>query len=254
MKLATWNVNSIRARQERLVAWLSAQQPDVLCLQETKVEDGSFPLEPLRALGYEAAIHGQRTYNGVAILSRRPIANVARGFGDGGDDAQARLVAATIDGVRIVNAYVPNGHAVGTPKYDYKLEWLRRLRNHLAPATSAPLVLVGDLNVAPQAADVYDAAALRNDVLFHEDARAAFGALLGAGLLDGFRLRRPEPGLYSWWDYRMLAFPKNLGARIDHVLVSAPIAERLASASIDREQRKGKGASDHAPVVVDIAP
>ncbi len=253
MKLATWNVNSIRARLDRLCAWLAAERPDVLCLQETKVEDASFPEGPLRALGYELALHGQRTYNGVAILSRRPVEDVARGFASGPEDPQARLLSATIGGVRIVDAYAPNGEAPGTEKFAYKLAWLARLAEELAGRTAGPLALAGDLNVAPEDADVYDPAAFAGDTLTDAAARAGFAGLLSAGLVDGFRRMRPEPGLYSWWDYRQLAFPKDHGARIDHVLVSRALVPSLRAARIDRDERKGKGASDHAPVLVELA-
>ena len=240
----------------RLRAWLEAQRPDVVCLQETKVEDALFPLEPLKALGYHVVFHGQRTYNGVAILSRTEPTDVLRGGDLPGADPQARLLAATVEGVRVVNAYAPNGHAVGSEKFAYKLEWYRRLRALLDGSfdRQAPLVLCGDLNVAPEARDVYDPERFANDVLFHAEARAALAQVMDFGLVDGFRARRPEPGRYSWWDYRQLAFPKNRGARIDHVLATPALAARLTAAAIDRELRKGKQPSDHAPVIVEIAP
>jgi len=256
VKIATWNVNSIRAREERVRAWIEAQRPDVLCLQETKVEDEAFPRAALEGLGYHVLTYGQRTYNGVAILSRTEPSDVVRGAAGGEADPQARLLAATIDGVRVVSAYAPNGHAVGSEKFAYKLEWFGRLRSWLDRSfdRNAPLAICGDLNVAPEARDVYDPEGLANDVLFHADVRAALAHVTDFGLVDAFRALRSEPGLYSWWDYRQLAFPKNRGARIDHVLATPVLAGRLRNASIDREQRKGKQPSDHVPVVVEVEP
>jgi exodeoxyribonuclease-3 len=254
MKLATWNVNSIRAREERLLRWLAAHRPDVLCLQELKVTDDLFPLLAIRSLGYHAAVHGQKTYNGVAILSRAEPLEVERGFGDGGDELQARLVAARVGGVRVVSAYVPNGQEVGSDKWAYKMEWMKRLRAWLDRrfARTDLVALCGDFNVAPEARDVCDPAAWEPSVLFHAEARAAFEHVCGWGLVDGFRLHHEAPGFYSWWDYRMLAFPKNQGLRIDHVLLSEPLAAKCSAARIDRDERKGKQPSDHAPVVVEL--
>ena len=254
MKLATWNVNSIRAREERLLRWLATHQPDVLCLQELKVTEDAFPLLPIRSLGYHAAVHGQKTYNGVAILSRAEPADVERGFGDEGDDSHARLVAARIGNVHVASVYVPNGQEVGSDKWAYKLEWLKRLRAWLDRRCSkSDLVAVcGDLNVAPEARDVCDPAAWEPSVLFHPEARAALENVRGWGLVDAFRLHHQEPGFYTWWDYRMLAFPKKEGLRIDHVLLSEPLAARCTAALIDRDERKGKQPSDHAPVVVEL--
>jgi exodeoxyribonuclease III len=254
MRLATWNVNSVRAREERLVRWLGAKAPDVLCLQELKVTEDAFPSLPLRSLGYHAAIHGQRTYNGVAVLSRREPSEVERGFGDGGDDAQSRLVAARVGNVHVVSAYVPNGAEVGSDKWAYKLEWLRRLRAWLDRrfAKADLVALCGDFNVAPEPRDVCDPAAWEASVLFHPEARRALDHVRAWGLVDAFRRHHEAPGLYTWWDYRMLAFPKNQGLRIDHVLLSEPLAARCTAASIDRNERKGKQPSDHAPVVVEL--
>ena len=254
MKLATWNLNSIRAREDRLLRWLAAVGPDVVCLQELKVTEDAFPSDTLQALGYRATVHGQRTYNGVAILSRAEPEEVERGFGDGGDDLQARLVAARVGGVRVVSAYVPNGGEVGSDKWAYKLEWLRRLRAFLDRRfAKGDLVAVGgDMNVAPEARDVYDPPAWEKTVLFHPEARAALESVRAWGLVDGFRLHHQAPGFYTWWDYRMLAFPKNRGLRIDHVFLSEPLAAKCTSALIDRQERKGKQPSDHAPVIVDL--
>jgi exodeoxyribonuclease-3 len=254
MKLATWNVNSIRAREERLLRWLSAHQPDALCLQELKVTDDAFPMLAIRSLGYHAAVHGQKTYNGVAVLSRSEPQEVERGFGDGGDDAQARLVSARVGGVHVVSAYVPNGQEVGSDKWAYKMEWMRRLRAWLDRrfARTDLVALCGDFNVAPEARDVCDPAAWERSVLFHPEARAALEHVRGWGLVDAFRLHHEAPGFYSWWDYRMLAFPKGRGLRIDHVLLSEPLAAKCTAARIDRDERKGKQPSDHAPVVVEL--
>lgn len=254
MKLVTWNVNSIRARQERALAWVAAQQPDVLCLQEIKVETAGFPADAFRALGYHAAVYGQKTYNGVAILAREEPRDVALGFGPGDGDPQARLIAATVGGIRIVNAYAPNGQSVGSDKFSYKLDWLGRLRAHLDLRfdRNAPLLLCGDMNVAPEARDVHDPEGMAQDVLFHPESRAALARVLDFGLIDAFRAQRSEAGLYSWWDYRQLAFPKNRGARIDHVLATPALASRVRGASIDREERKGQQPSDHAPVILEV--
>ena len=254
MKLATWNVNSIRAREERLVRWLTLRRPDVLCLQELKVTEDVFPLVPLQALGYHAAVHGQRTYNGVAVLSRAEPSAVERGFGDGCDETHSRIVTARIGDVHVVSAYVPNGREVGSDKWAYKIEWLGRLRAWLGRrfAKGDLVALCGDFNVAPEARDVCDPAAWEASVLFHPEARAALEHVRAWGLVDAFRRHHEAPGLYTWWDYRMLAFPKNQGLRIDHVLLSEPLAARCTAASIDRNERKGKLPSDHAPVVVEL--
>jgi len=255
VRIATWNVNSIRARLDRLVAWLGRQSPDVLCLQELKVTDELFPFAELERVGYKAAVSGQKTYNGVAILAREEPTDVARGMGDDVDDVQARLIAASVRGVRVVSAYVPNGGEVGSDKWAYKLAWLRRLRRLLERncGADAPLALCGDLNIAPEARDVHDPERWEGSVLFHADLRAAFADLCAWGLADALRIRHQEGGLYSWWDYRMLAFPKNAGLRIDHVLVTKPLGARCLEVGIDRNERKGKQPSDHAPVVADFA-
>jgi exodeoxyribonuclease III len=255
MKVATWNVNSIRARLPRVLAWLAEQRPDVACLQETKVEDSAFPEADLRALGYEIALFGQRTYNGVALLSRTPLADVARGFDDGARDEQARFIVARTAGLRIASLYVPNGQSVGSDKFQYKLEWLRRLRAWLDVRCqgSEPLLLCGDYNVAPDDRDVHDPELWRDQVLCHPLERERLAEVSAFGLADLFRQKHAEPGFYSWWDYRQLAFPKNRGLRIDHILATAPAAARCQSVVIDRAARKGKEPSDHAPVVATFA-
>jgi exodeoxyribonuclease-3 len=254
MKLATWNVNSIRAREERLLRWLEKHSPDVLCLQELKVADEVFPLETLQGAGYHAVAHGQKTYNGVAILARTEPRDVERGFGDDVEDPQARFIAARVGEIRVASAYVPNGAEVGSDKWDYKRAWLKRLRGWLDRRVEKNdlFALCGDFNVAPEARDVHDPAAWEESVLFHPDIRRALEEVRAFGLEDSFRLHHEEAGFFSWWDYRMLAFPKNRGLRIDHVDLTEPLARRCTGASIDRDERKGKQPSDHAPVVVEL--
>ena len=253
MKLVTWNVNSIRMRLARVLDWIDRNQPDVLCMQEIKVEDHLFPAEPFAERGYELAVYGQRTYNGVAIASRLPMSGIARGLtaGPAPAEEESRLITAEIGGMRVVCAYVPNGQAPGTPKYEHKLAWMDRLRRHMADACdpSAPLVLCGDFNVAPEDRDVHDPVEWAGQIMCSEPERQALRDIARVGLLDGLRHLRPEPGLYTWWDYRQLSFPKNRGLRIDHVLMTAPLAERLRAVAIDRDARKGKQPSDHAPVI-----
>lgn len=251
MKIATWNVNSVRVREERLIRWLGAHGPDALCLQELKVQDAAFPTAAVTGAGYRAAVFGQKTYNGVAVLSRSAPTDVSCGLLDGVDDPQARLVGATVDGVRVLSAYVPNGSEVGSPKYAYKLEWLARLRAYLERhhRPDEPLALCGDFNIAPDERDLNAPEQWRGSVLFNDEVRGALADLLSWGLVDALRLHHEEGGLYSWWDYRQLGFPRNDGLRIDHILVTTPLAERCTSSFIDRDERKGKQPSDHAPVV-----
>jgi len=251
MRIASWNVNSIRARLDRVAAWVRSNRPDVLCLQETKVQDGEFPAAVFAELGYSSAFHGQKSYNGVAIVSPHPLDDVVQGFDGGGEDEDgSRLIAATVRGVRVYSAYVPNGQMVGSQAWDAKLNWLAQLRRTLeqrhAPDDLA--AVCGDFNVAPEERDVYDPQFWRTTVLFHPEARAALRHLCEFGLVDTLRLHRDEPALYSWWDYRMLAFPKNLGLRIDLILATRALASRCVEAGIDREARKGKLPSDHAPI------
>ncbi len=255
MKLATWNVNSIRAREARVRAWLAQAQPDVVCLQELKVEAAGFPTALFHELGYQVELVGQKSYNGVAIAARTPMTDVVVGLGDGVDDDQARFLAATVEGVRVVSLYVPNGQAVGSDKFAYKLAWLARLRawldRHGDPA--APLALCGDWNIAPADIDVHDPAAWAGQLHCSEPERAALAQLAAWGLRDGFRAVHPEARAFSWWDYRGVSFFKDAGLRIDYHLLSAPLAARLTACTIDREARKGRDASDHAPVVATFA-
>jgi exodeoxyribonuclease-3 len=251
MKIATWNVNSIKARKDRLLAWLAKHSPDVLCLQELKVDDAGFPGDEIAQTGYQVILHGQKSYNGVAILSRALASDVQIGLGDDTDDPQARLISATLHGVRVISVYAPNGGEPSSEKFVYKLAWLDRLLAHLDRTydPSKPLIVCGDLNIAPEDRDVARPEEWNDSVLCRPEVRAAFQRLLGWGLRDCFRTQHQEPGLYSWWDYRQLGFPKNNGLRIDHILATPAVAERCTAAHIDREQRKGKLPSDHAPVL-----
>jgi exodeoxyribonuclease-3 len=253
MKIASWNVNSLRVRLPHLLDWLKANPVDVIGLQELKLQDEQFPLAEVQALGYHAAVSGQKTYNGVALLSRAPLADVKRDLPNFTDDSK-RLIAATVDGVRVISAYVPNGQAVGTDKFAYKLRWLEALAAHLRSelARYPRLAVVGDFNVAPTDADVHDPLAWEGQVLCSEAERAAFRALLDAGLKDAFALFPRPAQSYTWWDYRMGAFRRNLGLRIDHVLLSSPLSDNCSSFQIDTAPRKLERPSDHAPVLVSL--
>jgi exodeoxyribonuclease-3 len=248
MRIASWNINSLRKRQDRLFAWLEDTQPDIVCLQETKCPDEQFPVLALQAAGYQSAYHGEKSYNGVAILSKTELVDVRASLCDEIADLQARVIAATIQGVRVFSIYAPNGQAVGSPAYEYKLAWYRRLRDCLSEEKNPHLVICGDFNVAPADEDVHDPALWRGAIMCSEGERAAFQQLCDSGLSDTLRLHHKEGGLFSWWDYRMLAFPKNRGLRIDAILASKALAKKCTAAGIDREMRKGKEPSDHAPV------
>jgi exodeoxyribonuclease-3 len=251
VKLATWNINSIRARTERLLTWVGNEQPDILCLQETKVEDSAFPAEALRLRGYEVATYGQRSYNGVAIAARAPLTDVVRGFGDGDPDDEARLIAATVGDLRVVCVYVPNGQDLDSDKFRYKLAWYKRLRRFL-DRTATPtqrLVVCGDMNVTADDRDVCDPAKWAGHIHCSADERAALAELMAFPLVDLLREHHPDGGVYSWWDYRGVAFFKNQGLRIDYILATRPVAERCTACTIDRNARKGQDASDHAPVI-----
>ena len=253
MKIATFNVNSIRARRERLLAWLTRAQPEVVCLQELKVEEKDMPLLELRALGYACAGVYQKTYNGVAVLAKGTLTDVKYGLGDGEDDPQARVVAATVDGVRVISVYVPNGQEVGSDKWMYKLRFYERLRAYLQSCDlKQPLLLAGDFNVAPDARDVHKPSAWEHTVLFHPEARAALESVCSLGLYDTFRLLHDEAGRYSWWDYRAGGFQRDDGLRIDQLYASASLAARISAASIDRQERAGEGPSDHTPCIAEF--
>ncbi len=277
MRIATWNVNSLKARQEAVERWLERAAPDVLLIQETKLTDGDAPVMAFGMAGYQLVHHGEGRWNGVAIAARNElsISDVVTNFGDGpvrdsgpggagaevtGEDDfnpfdEARMLAATVDDVRVVCLYAPNGRIVGSPFYTGKLAWFERLARWIAEtgAAGGPLILGGDLNVAPTGDDVWDPAAVHGGTHVSELERAAFRALLALGLTDGYRARHSETGRFTWWDYRAGMFHKNLGMRIDHLLLSSSIAARLVDAEIDRQARKGPPVpSDHAPLLVDL--
>ncbi|HEV3410569.1 MAG TPA: exodeoxyribonuclease III, partial [Chthoniobacterales bacterium] len=238
MRIVSWNINSLRRREERLLEWLGRTQPDVVCLQETKCTDEQFPVLELRAAGYHAVFHGQKSYNGVAILSKEEPREVRASLCDEEQDDQARVIAATVAGMRVFCVYAPNGQAVGPLAYEYKLRWYQRLRDCLARERSNELVVCGDFNVAPEDEDTHDPALWRGAIMCSDGERAAFAALCEVGLVDTLRLHHPgETGLFTWWDYRMLSFPKNRGLRIDAVLACKSLAQRCTAAGIDREMR-----------------
>jgi exodeoxyribonuclease-3 len=253
MKLATWNVNSLKVRLPHLLDWLAREQPDVVCLQETKLEDSRFPVAELEAAGWRCAYSGQKTYNGVAILSRGPAADLSLDI-PGFADEQKRVIAATVDGVRVVCVYVPNGQSVDSDKYRYKLAWLEALTAWLRDelARFPDLALLGDYNIAPEDRDVHDPAAWKDQVLCSEPERAAFRALQSLGLKDSFRLFEQPEGAFTWWDYRMNAFKRRMGLRIDHILLGEHLAPRCRAVRIDVEPRKLERPSDHAPVIAEI--
>ena len=253
MKLATWNVNSLNVRLPHLLKWLGDNPVDVLCIQETKLTDEKFPIREIEEAGYQAVFSGQKTYNGVAILSKLPMTDIVKNNPKYPDEQQ-RILAATIDGVRVVCAYVPNGQAPDSDKYTYKLGWLQSFRDWLAEelARNEHLAVLGDYNIAPEDRDVHDPAAWEGMVHVSPKERAALQALLGLGLTDSFRLFEQPEKSYSWWDYRMLGFQKNKGLRIDHILLSAPLVKRCTACVVDRGPRKWSQPSDHAPVIATL--
>jgi exodeoxyribonuclease-3 len=267
MRIATWNVNSLLARLEKILWWIERARPDVVLMQETKLADGEAPIDRFAAIGYALAHHGEGRWNGVAIASRCGLDDVVTNFGaplappktpEVSDDeplAEARMIAAACGGVRVVSIYAPNGRLVGSPFYQAKLDWYDRLARWLAKSADpgAPLVVGGDFNVAPTDTDVWDPAACHGGTHVSDPERQAFARLCDWGLTDAYRLHHPEPGRYTWWDYRAGNFHRNVGMRIDHLLVSAPLVARVTWAEIDREARKGKPLpSDHAPLVIDL--
>ncbi|HYP53889.1 MAG TPA: exodeoxyribonuclease III [Pyrinomonadaceae bacterium] len=254
MKIATWNVNSVTARLPLVLRWLEEARPDVVCLQETKCTDERFPREAFKERGFHSETFGQPTYNGVALLSRRACADVRRGMPDDEEGAHARVLAATVEGVRVVNVYVPNGQSVGTEKYAFKLAWLKRLRAYLDDEfwPDDEVLLCGDFNVAPEDRDVYDPEAWRGRILFSEREKKALGVVREWGFTDAFRLHQPGEGHYSWWDYRAGSFRRNDGLRIDHIWVSEPLAARSTGAWIDKNPRGWERPSDHTPVVAEF--
>jgi exodeoxyribonuclease-3 len=256
VRIATWNVNSLKARLDRVEEWVATVQPDILCMQETKLAEAAFPAMAFHGLGYESVHHGEGRWNGVAIISKVGVDDVVNGFGD--DDApdpEARLVWATCGGVRVASCYVPNGRALADEHYQYKLRWLERLRLDLADRNdpAQPLLVCGDFNIAPDDRDVYDVTAFEGETHVSAPERAALAGLTDWGLVDVFREHFDAPGLFSWWDYRAGNFHKGKGMRIDLVLATKELAASSTAVLIDRNARKGKSPSDHAPVVVDFA-
>jgi exodeoxyribonuclease-3 len=253
MKIATWNVNSLRVRLPHVIDWLESQKPDVLALQETKLKDENFPREALSDLGYEVQYSGQPTYNGVALLAREKIGDVRTEL-EGFEDPQRRVLAGTIGGVRIYNLYVPNGQSVDSDKFQYKLSWLEALKSQVAREMGkhSRLVLLGDFNIAPEDRDVHDPAAWEGKVLCSPPEREALGRLLDLGLVDVFRMFEPEEKSSSWWDYRAAAFRRNRGLRIDLILATEAMKDRCTACRIDVEPRRLERPSDHTPVVAEF--
>jgi exodeoxyribonuclease III len=254
MKLATWNVNSLKVRLPHVVDWLTTAQPDVLCLQETKLEDKNFPLAEIEALGYRAVFSGQKTYNGVALITKADALDVVNAIPDF-EDEQKRILAATIAGMRVICAYMPNGQSLVSDKYQYKLKWLAALRDWLAEEIKRhpKLALLGDYNIAPEDRDVHDPKVWEGNVLVSEPERAAFRAFIDLGLKDSYRLFEQPEKTYSWWDYRMMGFRRNHGLRIDHILLSGPLATNCTSCTIDKAPRKLERPSDHTPVIAELS-
>lgn len=254
MKLATWNVNSLKVRLPHVLQWLADNPVDVLCLQELKMTDDKFPVAEIEAAGYQVAFTGQKTYNGVAILSRHPMSEIVKNnplF----PDEQQRIITATIEGIRVICAYIPNGQAVDSDKYQYKLQWLDALQRWIADEmkTYPKLALLGDYNIAPEDRDVHDPAAWEGDILVSPPERAAFNNLVGLGLTDTFRLFEQPEKLFTWWDYRRMGFRLNRGLRIDHILVSAPLAANCTACEVDKTPRKWEQPSDHTPVIATLS-
>ena len=254
MKIATWNVNSLRVRLPQVIEWLSLEEPDVLCLQETKLTDADFPAQAIADAGYRVAFAGQKTYNGVATLARDELSEVVTDL-PGMDDPQRRLLAAEVSGLRVLNVYVPNGQEVGSEKFAYKLQWLDTLVSYVRAelARYPELVLVGDFNIAPRDEDVHDPDLWRGQVLCSDPERSRFQGLVDCGLEDSFRKFDQDPGTFTWWDYRAAAFRRNLGLRIDHVLVSRALSLRCSACRVDKTPRKWERPSDHAPVVAEFS-
>jgi exodeoxyribonuclease-3 len=254
MKLATWNINSLNVRLPHLLQWLGANPVDVLVIQETKLTDDKFPLAEVQAAGYACQAFGQKTYNGVALLSRVPVADVVKNIPDF-NDPQARVITGTLGELRIVNAYFPNGQAPGSDKFEYKMQWLRALRDWVEGelARHPKLLLMGDFNIAPEDRDVCDPVAWAGQIHCTDEERSHFRKLLALGLHDAFRLFDQPPKSWTWWDYRNLAFRRNQGLRIDHVLVGEALRSAVVACTIDKAPRKLERPSDHAPVIVELA-
>lgn len=258
MKIATWNVNSVKARLEPALAWLKQANPDVVALQEIKTVDENFPREAFEALGYNCAVHGQKSYNGVAILSKRPLEDVTPRLKGNEADDQSRYIEALVAGdkglLRLASIYAPNGNPLGTEKFTYKLGWLERLAAHAKDllASEEPVALMGDYNVIPEDKDCYDPRAWMNDALFQPQSRAALRKIEYLGYTDAFRSRHSEAGQYTFWDYQAGSWRKNQGIRIDHILLSPQAADRLGACAIDREVREGEKPSDHVPIWAEL--
>ncbi|MDE2621742.1 MAG: exodeoxyribonuclease III [Betaproteobacteria bacterium] len=254
MKIATWNVNSIKVRLDQVLSWLQEHRPEVLCLQELKCEADRFPLAAVEEAGYQALVAGQKTYNGVALLSRTPGTDPLAGM-PGFEDVQQRVIAATYGDTRVISVYCPNGESLTSDKYAYKLRWFGALREYLAAALRQypKLVVAGDFNVAPEDRDVYDPVAWRGEVLCSDPERAAFDALLSVGLRDSFRLFEQAERSYSWWHYRVNAFKRDMGLRIDHILVSEALRPLCTACTIDKLPRAAERPSDHAPVLAEFS-
>lgn len=256
MRIATFNVNGIAARLPRLLEWLESRKPDVACLQEVKCVDERFPTADIEALGYHVLVYGQKSFNGVAILSREPATEVQRGLPGDDADEQARYLEADVNGVRIASIYLPNGNPQPGPKFDYKLAWMKRLeaRAALLLASETPTVLAGDYNVAPEDRDVFSMQAMANDALVQPESRAALRRIVHQGWTEALRAVHPaDDHLYTFWDYQAGCWPRNAGLRIDHFLLCPRVADRLTNATVDREARGAEKASDHAPVWIEIA-
>jgi exodeoxyribonuclease-3 len=254
MRIASWNLNSVRARLPRLVPWLEANKPDVLCMQETKVVDEMFPREPFEEAGYNVVTFGQKSYNGVAIASREPIENIVRGFPDDDADGQKRVIGGVIGDVIILNVYVPNGSSVGSDKFALKLAWLDRLRTFLDSDydVTEKVVVAGDFNITFDDRDVHDPDEWREKIHCSTPEREALGHVMEFGLVDALRKHHEEPGIYTWWDMRGGAFWKDKGLRIDHFLMSPSAVDVCSALDVDRDARKGKGPSDHVPVIATL--
>lgn len=254
MKLATWNVNSLKVRQDQVLAWLAANPVDVLALQELKLTDDKFPFEAFAQAGYQAQCFGQKTYNGVALLTRSSVSEVIRNI-PGFDDDMARVITATVQDIRVIGAYFPNGQEPGSEKFEYKMSWLKGLRNWIREEleTHPKLVLMGDYNITFDDADVWDPHGLKDTIHCTEEERYHLRALIALGLHDGLRLFPQAEKSYTWWDYRDFGFRRNHGLRIDHILISQALKERAISCQIDREPRKNERPSDHTPVVIELA-